>query len=479
MKQLLVYIFVLVGSVLGRNKPRQQVTKDGGWNVERADPRDGLPWGKDFGYCPFPVIDATKATSRVFYDKCFKVQSPCIIVNGLLTWPAIQKYHWHRKNFLRSFGKLKTMIASRSEFPLNQGQSNVRMTLEKYLNRSRTATESLLFDFFEEIKHSNSNLKKTFRKFDTDTPGVFGADGKDLFFSVFPESTKPYKLLSIGRSGGGIDYHTHGDTFLALLFGRKTWYIYPPGRLPSRVSREIDLLTSNWKNVSWYSTQDRKDRPVLCQQKSSQVLYLPQLFHHATENQGEAIGVGWQFNLDGHVVERTARHLLRTQPDNPLALFNLWIQSQGDKTTSAKSVAKSFPFQILELRPNDLSLAIEALKQYAILKDAQNGKVLVRKWQKKLDHASHDLNTNPTSIIVPTTLGSSFRALGYALHVIAQTNTPLAKPQEIARLLHHAKQYHPTAQNDHSVDRVIKEYLSRYQIDARENQQIDQRHYGL
>ena len=60
--------------------------------------------------------------------------------------------------------------------------------------------------------------------------------------------------------------------------------------------------------------------------KRGTLLYLPQLFHHATENNGETIGVGWQINLESEVVSGTVKHILQTRPNNPLALFQNWIQ---------------------------------------------------------------------------------------------------------------------------------------------------------
>ena len=465
LRRIIIVVLLSLSLVVGRRKRRGERSttyKKGGWEVERADPKDGLPWGKDYGHCPFRVLDAQKMTGTDFYEHCYKVQAPCIVENALKSWPALQKRRWHRKHFMRSFGALKTLKASRSEFPLTKGVSNVELSLGEFLNRTNPKENALVFEFFQEIKGANRARNPAYEALDRDTPTVVGKDGKDLFFHGFQGKTTPYKLLSIGGSGAGIDYHTHGDTFLALLFGRKTWFIYPPGRLPSRVSRTMDLLESNWKDVSWYQAKGPKERPLVCQQKASQVLYLPQLFHHATENQGEAVGVGWQVNLEGDVVERTSRHLLRTRPNNPLALMNLWVQTHGGPRASVESKARHFPFQLVELVPNDLNVAMEAMKQYSVLGNTKRLKSLAGKWIAKLDEAAKDAakGTGGTRVVA-TALGTSCRALGYALHTVRQqqSNAPFPPKGVIAGLFRCAEQFNPFANGDPHIGRVAQEYL--------------------
>ena len=80
---------------------------------------------------------------------------------------------------------------------------------------------------------------------------------------------------------------------MALIYGRKSWFIYP--NMPAHVQKKIGVSNIDWKHASWYETDGRpEDQPILCQQRSNSIMYLPERFHHATENQGEAIAVGWQ-----------------------------------------------------------------------------------------------------------------------------------------------------------------------------------------
>ena len=42
-------------------------------------------------------------------------------------------------------------------------------------------------------------------------------------------------VLSLGRSRTGLPYHSHGQSALALLHGRKLWLLHPPGPAPAPV----------------------------------------------------------------------------------------------------------------------------------------------------------------------------------------------------------------------------------------------------
>ena len=41
-------------------------------------------------------------------------------------------------------------------------------------------------------------------------------------------------MLSLGASRTGLPFHIHGETWLALIHGRKRWFVYPPGAYPPK-----------------------------------------------------------------------------------------------------------------------------------------------------------------------------------------------------------------------------------------------------
>jgi len=39
-----------------------------------------------------------------------------------------------------------------------------------------------------------------------------------------------WHMLSLGASRTGLPFHVHGETWLGLVFGKKRWFLFAPGR---------------------------------------------------------------------------------------------------------------------------------------------------------------------------------------------------------------------------------------------------------
>lgn len=37
-----------------------------------------------------------------------------------------------------------------------------------------------------------------------------------------------WSMLSLGASGAGLPFHSHGETWLGVAYGAKRWALYPP-----------------------------------------------------------------------------------------------------------------------------------------------------------------------------------------------------------------------------------------------------------
>eukprot|EP00943_MAST-04B_sp_MAST-4B-sp1_P003709 g3709.t1 len=268
---------------------------------------------------------------------------------------------------------------------------------------NKNENKNAVFNFFNDIKEANIQ-NGLFNSFTNDIPTTKMHETLLHFFpheSMF-ESTKFFSLGA--QSGSGIDYHYHGDTLFCLLHGIKTWYIYAPGKMPYNVSTRIDLIHENWKYVSFLDpnlTPD--DKPTVCVQQKGTTLYLPQLYYHSTENHGEAIGVGWQLDVQRELAINTAVNILKQQPRNALGLHTLlWF-------TYEQSPMKWI--ELYKLKPNDLMTAQEALK--AICNDKsknethiKNREDIIMFWEKKLDFLSHNKKfmNNNERVSIPTLL---------------------------------------------------------------------------
>eukprot|EP00505_MAST-04D_sp_SCG-Rhode-Island_P002523 Stramenopile-MAST_4_protein_2523 len=282
---------------------------NGGWHEGRADPRDGVGHEQ----CPFLAIDVNKLTIEEFKAKCVGPRVPCIIRNGFT-----DASRWRREAFLERYGGLNVTVGSRGEFPLNGGfPSDTRgaIPIETLLLSQPPSTRSV-FMFLSDLIAVNSPADSL--AFQNNVPSLHPSVHSVVFAD---EDSNVAEVLSLGKTGGGIDYHEHGASFFALVYGWKTWYVYPPGKIPDAVLQQLNPARGNWKNVSWHDAADT-ERPLRCQQQPGTVLYLPSLYHHATENHGEAIGLAWQLDPpEVSIKSGLGKQLWDSDGDNPFGFI--------------------------------------------------------------------------------------------------------------------------------------------------------------
>jgi len=109
-------------------------------------------------------------------------------------------------------------------------------------------------------------------------------------------------ILSLGASRRGLPWHEHGETWFALLYGEKRWWLAPPGVMfkPPRESRDSAwtwFVAANSTSVASHDdsgSDDDEYAPKECVQHAGEVLYLPERWQHLTINVGEAVGIGLQ-----------------------------------------------------------------------------------------------------------------------------------------------------------------------------------------
>ena len=103
-------------------------------------------------------------------------------------------------------------------------------------------------------------------------------------------------MISLGGLGSGLPWHTHGETWIAAVYGRKAWFVYPPGSARSS-QRGSPLHDANtWLERTW-PTLAEEERPLHCVQQGGEIVYLPAGWAHLTVNLDEVIGAGAQSNL--------------------------------------------------------------------------------------------------------------------------------------------------------------------------------------
>ena len=106
-------------------------------------------------------------------------------------------------------------------------------------------------------------------------------------------------IVSIGGPGGGLAFHQHDESWLALVTGSKEWRLFPPGGPPPPHAHE---------RVAAGDIDAQADGMLAVTQHASEVLYLPAGWWHATWNtEGLTVGVGGMGFIGGGELERLVR----------------------------------------------------------------------------------------------------------------------------------------------------------------------------
>lgn len=121
--------------------------------------------------------------------------------------------------------------------------------------------------------------------------GIQGYKSKQLSFNLDLPKVRgdpKYTAMVIGGNGSGVGFHMHKDSFNEVLQGTKRWWLYPnttyaPGY----------LFTPGHKQ--WLSEIEPKlqenERPSYCEQPPGTIMFIPEMWSHATMNKGETICV--------------------------------------------------------------------------------------------------------------------------------------------------------------------------------------------
>lgn len=109
--------------------------------------------------------------------------------------------------------------------------------------------------------------------------------------------------LLLGGNGSSVGFHAHADSVVALLYGVKRWFIFPPDTVPRPRWRDARGM------ASWAARRSRGDGEpgaagsdsgselIECVQRAGELLYVPEGWYHATLNYGETLAVAQQARI--------------------------------------------------------------------------------------------------------------------------------------------------------------------------------------
>ena len=215
---------------------------------------------------------------------------------------------------LAAAGNASVQVGNAAEIVRAHGQGPHTATLSGFMRQMREPVSEgspapYLFDrgaFFAQPGAAELLSRVPFpaglihqRTRDEEPPSLMGfiLDGNDERGEPVP-SWDHYLLL--GGNGSSVGFHAHADSVVALLFGAKRWFLFPPGAKPRPRWRDPrGMETWVWQHSRGEGEPaaagtESGNEMLECIQRPGEILYVPEGWYHATLNYGETLAVAQQ-----------------------------------------------------------------------------------------------------------------------------------------------------------------------------------------
>jgi hypothetical protein len=101
-------------------------------------------------------------------------------------------------------------------------------------------------------------------------------------------------LFAMGGTGSGVYFHSHGGTWRALAYGRTKWYLFPPdsafGATFGRMQDWLEHRSASGRGRPQLGVM----QPLEIIQEEGELLFIPEMWHHATLNLQRAVGIAYE-----------------------------------------------------------------------------------------------------------------------------------------------------------------------------------------
>lgn len=221
--------------------------------------------------CPFDQLDMDKISFETI-DEYRTKERPFVLHNAMKEWTFI--FNSSRK-FVDRFKFMKLKYDTRDDLAAI-GVATRTINMSDVYN-----VEGLSFTYFNDMKQNNKQ---------TEMDQLVNYFPRLEFSERLPTRFKNHKVLSLAKESGGIDFHYHDGTYLALLEGVKEWQIFP----------------HDWERYLEYGHPSKEfdNRiqfiPLICKQPYGTIFYLPARYDHRTVNIGNNFAMAWQETYPTH-----------------------------------------------------------------------------------------------------------------------------------------------------------------------------------
>jgi histone arginine demethylase JMJD6 len=253
-----------------------------------AEATDTPPSDLDFTFrhadydCDIDVRDFHNLTEEKFLEEYWLKSKPVLIHAPSINWRARQK--WTRK----------WMLANHGEDPVELGDPYATGVWKMKKQKTSVRTFYNKMDEFDERGQylwSGTLLKRPPRRpkskaenktMESDWRRMKVLHHKELGFEDIQTQ------VVVGGNGTGLGFHFHKDGFNEVVSGNKRWWFYPKERyVPfyNRFKRHAEWMTQARIHL------EKHEQPLHCLQPPGSIMYVPELWNHATINEGETVCV--------------------------------------------------------------------------------------------------------------------------------------------------------------------------------------------
>lgn len=181
-----------------------------------------------------------------------------------------------REALLRELGDTRVVLSSANTFSYTKRSTTLREYVVGLSPQSPDEGGNASFILFGDHDRSSGSGWAPFLD-------AYERSGRPLFAS---RSRGDLVTLSFGIAAGGtgVPFHVHGPAMAETVWGRKRWFLSPPGARPDF---DGDLSTLQWQMRRTVAD----DRILECTIGADEAIYVPEDWWHATLNVGEAVFV--------------------------------------------------------------------------------------------------------------------------------------------------------------------------------------------
>jgi hypothetical protein len=223
-----------------------------------------------------------------------------VLIRGMISgWAA--RHNWRKEKLLKSYGGQNLTVDEAVVVPNQFRISAPSLSLEEAIPLLESDPSQFVFDpkqFFQQ----NKRVLKDFT-----TPSFFKEFSPKRGHAVTANKygqLHNWHMFSMGAGSSGLPWHTHGATWIGVVFGKKQWFLLPPGKATpqQRGSRLQSAL--EWVEVTLPTLTGAEH--LRCVQLPGEVLYLPAAWAHLTLNIGTSLAIGAQesWNFDHSSYDR-------------------------------------------------------------------------------------------------------------------------------------------------------------------------------